>query len=72
MLPMKIQNIGNILKERREFFRLRQEDLSEMSGVGIKTIHLIEKGEGNPSIHTLVKLLTILGMELEIKIKTTD
>jgi transcriptional regulator with XRE-family HTH domain len=69
---MKIQNIGNILKERREFFRLRQEDLSEMSGVGIKTIHLIEKGEGNPSIHTLVKLLTILGMELEIKIKTTD
>jgi DNA-binding XRE family transcriptional regulator len=53
----------------RQLLRLRQEDLSEMSGVAIKTIHLIEKGSGNPSIATMEKIATVLGLELMLQVR---
>ncbi|MBX3240491.1 MAG: helix-turn-helix transcriptional regulator [Chitinophagaceae bacterium] len=65
---MDALQIGQALKFRREFLHLRQEDLAEMSGVTIKTIHLIETG-GNPSVETLEKLANVLGMELLIQVK---
>lgn len=66
---MAIEKIGEIIKSRRQFLKLRQEDLAEMSGIATKTIHLIESGSGNPSVETLEKLATVLGMELILKIK---
>jgi transcriptional regulator with XRE-family HTH domain len=69
IFPMKIDEIGKALKFRREFLNLRQEDLAEMSGVTIKTIHLIESGAGNPSVETLEKLGIVLGMELTVQVK---
>jgi transcriptional regulator with XRE-family HTH domain len=66
---MITEEIGKIVKSRRQFLNLRQEDLSEMSGIATKTIHLIESGSGNPSLETLEKLATVLGMELTLKIK---
>lgn len=66
---MSVVEIGNAIKFRREFLGLRQEDLAEMSGVTIKTIHLVETGTGNPSVETLNKLANVLGMELVIQVK---
>lgn len=66
---MTVEKIGEILKSRRQFLGLRQEDLAEMSGVATKTIHLIESGSANPSVETLEKLATVLGMELILQIK---
>jgi len=66
---MTIEKIGEIIKSRRQFLDLRQEDLAEMSGIATKTIHLIESGNGNPSVETLEKLATVLGMELLLQIK---
>ena len=64
--------IGNLISVRREFLHLLQKDLAEMSGVAIKTIHLIESGSGNPSMQTLEKLATVLGMELSLQIKKVN
>jgi transcriptional regulator with XRE-family HTH domain len=66
---MNIVEIGQLITRRREFLRLRQEDLSEMSGIAIKTIHLIEKGSGNPSMATIEKISTVLGLELMLQVK---
>lgn len=66
---MSIEEIGKALKFRREFLNIRQEDLAEMSGITTRTIHLIESGTGNPSMETLEKLATVLGMELILQIK---
>jgi len=66
---MTIKDISKLITQRRESLRLRQEDLAEMSGVAIKTIHLIESGLGNPSIATLEKIATVLGLELLLQIK---
>lgn len=69
---MNLIEIGKIIRFRREFLSLRQEDLAEMSAVTTKTIHLIESGTGNPSLETLEKLTTVLGMEILIQVKKTD
>lgn len=66
---MSIAEIGQLISRRRELLQLRQEDLSEMSGIGIKTIHLIEKGSGNPSLATIEKLAIVLGLEIMLQIK---
>jgi transcriptional regulator with XRE-family HTH domain len=66
---MTTEVIGKTIKFRRQFLDLRQEDLAEMSGIATRTIHLIESGSGNPSIETLEKLATILGMEMTLEIK---
>lgn len=66
---MNIEEIGKMIRFRREFLNLRQEDLSEMSGVTSRTIHLIESGTGNPSLETLEKLAQVLGMEIIIQVR---
>jgi transcriptional regulator with XRE-family HTH domain len=66
---MNIKEIGKVLKFRREFLSLRQDDLAEMSGISSRTIHIIESGTGNPSLETLEKLVTVLGMELILQVK---
>lgn len=66
---MNISEIGKFLKFRREFLNLRQEDLAEMSGITSRTIYLIESGTGNPSVETMEKLATVLGMELLLQVK---
>ncbi len=66
---MDLKKIGDLVKKRREYLNLRQEDLSELSKLGIKTIHLIEQGSGNPSFQTLKKVAEVLGLEISLKIK---
>ncbi len=66
---MTIKEAGELIKRRRASLNLRQEDLSELSKVANKTIHLIEQGRGNPSFETLKKVADVLGLELELKIK---
>lgn len=62
-------NIGRIIKERRDVLNITQEYLSDISGVGLRTIVLIENGKGNPSLATLSKIAEILGMEVILQIK---
>jgi transcriptional regulator with XRE-family HTH domain len=69
---MKLDELGQILEQRREKLQLRQADLSEMSGVNVRTIIQLEKGQGNPSFITLEKLLDILGLEIGVELKKTS
>jgi transcriptional regulator with XRE-family HTH domain len=57
------------IKERREALRVTQEDLAELSGVGLRTVKQVESGKGNPTLSTLHKISDVLGMELCLKIK---
>ena len=61
--------LGNILKQRRDLLHISLEELSKLSGVGIKTIYAVEQGKGNPSLDTLLKLLDVVGLEMEVVIK---
>jgi len=66
---MDFQEVGGLMKERREFLGLNQLDLAEIAGVSIKTIYAIELGKGNPSFATLLKLAKVLGLEIIVRTK---
>jgi len=69
---MNTQDIGRLIKRRRDSLSLRQEDLSEMTGVTSKTIYSIENGKGNPSLDILQKILNVLGLEILVQVRKTD
>ena len=66
---MHLMSISEKIKKRRLLLGIRQQDLADISGIGLRTIKEIETNKGNPSIQTLSKILDVLGMELEVKIK---
>jgi transcriptional regulator with XRE-family HTH domain len=66
---MNLKEIGNLIIKRREFLNLRQSDLAEISQVAEKTLNQIEQGNGNPSFKTLNKVVEVLGLELNLKVK---
>ncbi|MBC7410142.1 MAG: helix-turn-helix domain-containing protein [Arcicella sp.] len=66
---MNKEILSKLIKERRKILKVRQEDLAEISGVALRTIILIERGEGNPSFETLLKIASVLGMELQLNVK---
>ena len=63
--------LKEIMKQRREFLSLTQQDLAEMAEVGIATIKDIERGKGNPALNTIKKILDVLGIEIEYKVRQT-
>lgn len=65
-------SLYNRIKERRQLLGITQQDLADISGVGLRTIKQIEIGKGNPSVKTLTQLLDVLGMELNLKVKGQD
>ena len=65
-------DISNKIKDRRQLLGITQQDLADISGVGLRTIKLIEAGKANPSLDTLVRLLDVLGLEIELKIKNRN
>ncbi|MBU3014359.1 helix-turn-helix transcriptional regulator [Poseidonibacter lekithochrous] len=61
--------IGKTIKKRRKELNLELKDLQDYSGVNYVSISEIENGKANPTVKTLEKLLDVLGMELDIKVK---
>ena len=66
---MHFKELIRIIKERRKVMQVTQETLSELSGVGLRTLKQFESGKGNPTLLTLQKLADVLGMEICLKIK---
>ncbi|QOW09806.1 helix-turn-helix transcriptional regulator [Kaistella flava (ex Peng et al. 2021)] len=60
------------IKERRRVLDVTQETLSEVSGVGLRTIKQFESGKGNPTLETIQKIGDALGMEIKFQIKKTE
>lgn len=63
--------LKEVMKLRREVLNLSQQDLSEMAGISLSTVKDIERGKGNPSLSTVDKILEVLGIEIEYKIRQT-
>ena len=61
--------IGKTIKKRRKELSLELKDLQDYSGVNYVSISDIENGKANPTVKTHEKLLDVLGMELDIKVK---
>ena len=64
-----MNNIGQIIKNRRKELKLTQNTLALLSQVGINTIVSIERGSKSPSLETLMKVIDVLGLELQLQVK---
>lgn len=67
---MHRKNIIETLKLRRITLQTTQETLSILSGVSLRTVKQFESGKGNPTLDTLQKIANVLGLELNLEIKT--
>lgn len=61
-----------IIKERRAILGLTQQDLSDYTGLSLRFIKSVEAGKGNPSIQSLDKIASVLGLEIVIKVKENN
>ncbi|MES2730784.1 MAG: helix-turn-helix domain-containing protein [Bacteroidota bacterium] len=69
---MNLSEAGILLKERRHGLGITQQELSDMAGVALRTVKLTELGKGNPSFETLDKLTQILGLEIQLSIRSLN
>lgn len=64
--------LGTRLKELRTSLNFSQKDLSEQSGLTLRTIQRIESNEVKPSIHSLKVLGEVLGTDLSDSVKKPE
>jgi len=64
---MKLQNIGNKIKQLRKQNSITQENLANLAGISRVTLGKLERGQmGAVSVTTLDIILNALGYEMEI------
>ena len=71
MYFIRLMSLSEVIKNRRKTLAISQQDLAEMAGIGLATIKDIERGKGNPSMATVSKIMEVLGMEIEFKVRRT-
>lgn len=68
---MGVLELGNFIRDRRKILGITQPHLAELAGVSKNTLYKLENGQSNPSWEVVEKLIDVLGLELNIAIKTT-
>ncbi len=55
--------LGVRLRRRRRQLSLNQEAVAHLAGLNVSNYARIDRGLGNPTFHTLIRLATVLCME---------
>ena len=66
---MTNDKIVKFIKERKDIIKINQEQLAELSEVGIATLKRFESGKGNITLSNLQKIADVLGLEVRLEIK---
>ena len=61
--------LANLIIARRKELKIKQEELSHLTQIALRTIRDLEKGIGNPSIQTVQGVMEVLGIELVFKLR---
>ena len=62
-------DLAQTMKSRRKTLGISQQDLAEITEVSLATVKDIERGDGNPSLRTVQKILDVLGMEINYQVR---
>ncbi len=65
----QILAISSVIRKRRKLLKITQDDLADLAEISKRYLYTIEKGLANPSVETLLKMMDVLGLTFEIKIK---
>lgn len=69
---MTNEEILKVIKERKKILGINQENLAELSEVGIATLKRFESGKGNITLNNLRKIADVLGLEINLEIKRAN
>lgn len=69
---MNVKEIGKEIRKRRKFLRITQIDLAEITGIAVRSLQYIERGQMNPSVEQLEKILEALGLEIIVRTKINE
>lgn len=64
-----LNNLGQIIREKREALGLTQIEVAEKAGLDRNYIGMVERGERNPSYLSLIKIAKGLNMTVDQLIK---
>ena len=63
------EDIGKVIRERRKSLRITQPDLAELAGISVNSLYKLERGESNPTVDLIEKIITVLGLEMKLEVK---
>lgn len=66
---MLAEYIGQTVKSRRKELNITQPHLAELAQISTNTLYKLERGQGNPSLNVLSKLVEVLGLEIKLDVK---
>ena len=66
---MLANDIGKIIRNRREVLKITQRHLADLADVSVNTLYKIERGEFNPTLALTEKILDTIGLEITISPK---
>ncbi|OFX21166.1 MAG: hypothetical protein A2033_16510 [Bacteroidetes bacterium GWA2_31_9] len=66
---MKIEELGKLIKHRREILGLTIMDLADLTGMSKTTISQIELGVRNPTFEVLQNIFEYLNLEIKVEVK---
>ena len=66
---MLSEGIGKTIKERRKALKITQPDLADLAKISVNTLYKIERGEANPTIDILERILEVLGLDIKLEAK---
>lgn len=69
MESQALNNLGQIIREKRESLGLTQIEVAENAGLDRNYIGMVERGERNPSYLSLIKIAKGLNMTVDQLIK---
>jgi len=69
---MHLKKLVITLKQRRKELGVTQEQLADLSGVGLRTLKALESKKSNPTLETLTKLADVLGMEIKMVVSKPE
>jgi y4mF family transcriptional regulator len=64
-----VKEIGEQIKERRNLLGLTQPDLAELADVSVNTLYKLERGQNNPTLDILERILKVLGLEIHLQLR---
>ncbi len=71
-LARSAAQIGNVIRRARKQHRLSQQELGTKAGLRQETISLIENGQTDTGVGTLLAVLAALDLELQIAPRSKD
>ncbi len=61
-----MESVGQRIATERKRMKLTQLELAELAGLSLRPIYLLESGRGDIRLGSLLKILHVLGMEIEL------